>query len=85
MKVVPLKNFFAKMVDYEIYRLHDRSTRYNTSIAKPLTNIQCRLDIQMKKQNFSGEDPISALNFLTRLCSGFATNGIYENATLWCF
>lgn len=81
-KVVTLNDLFTKVVDYDNYRLHDRSTRYDASVAKTLTRIQRRINIQISNI-FSEEDRILVLNFFTGFRCACNTTVRHEVATVW--
>ena len=81
----PLNDLFTKAVDYCIYRLENRSARYDASSARRINLYRKKLDVPMKTHTFGGQDPIAVLGFLVRFKMACDHNGVSEGAAVWCF
>lgn len=62
----PLNERFTKAVDYHTYRLLNRSHHYGSEVARRISRLRKRLEVQLKTHTFSGADPIAVLAFLAR-------------------
>ena len=83
--IKPLNELFTKAVNYKTYRLARRSAQYNSEVARHISRIRKKLDVQMKSHTFSGQDPIAILGFLARFKRVCDHNGVSQGAAVWCF
>ena len=83
--IKPLNDLFTKAVNYKTYRLERCSARYNSEVARHISRIRKKRDVQMKSHTFSGQDPIAVLGFLSRFKMACDHNGVRQGAVVWCF
>ena len=85
MVIRPLNDLFNKAVNYKTYLLERRGGRYDSKVARNINRYPNKLDVQMKYQTFSSQDPIALLGFLARLRIACDHNGITDGVAVWCF
>ena len=83
--IKPLNDLFTKAVNYKTYRLECRSARYNAEVARHISRIRKKLDVQMKSHTFSGQDPIAVLGFVARFKMACDHKGVSQGDAVWCF
>lgn len=83
--IEPPNDLIAKTIDYRKYRPASRWTRKNSSVTSRNNRMGNKLDVQMKTQTCSGQDPIAVLRFLAQAKTACDPNGVSERAAVWCF
>lgn len=68
------------VVNFQIYRLIARSTRYDSRDAKRTSSLQRRITHQMRSHHFDGMDPTWIFNFLKLIRTACISNGIHKGA-----
>ena len=81
----PVNELFRRALDYRTYRLINRSQVYDGSVARRISKLASRLEVQMKTNTFDSRDPVSVLSFLSVFRSACDSNGISEGAAMWLF
>jgi len=83
--IQPTNELFTDAVNYQTYRLTNRSKRYNSSVSKRISKMQKGMNVQLQSQKFDGTDPVTVINFLDAFQTACDTNGIHEGAAMWLF
>ena len=73
---------FEHVISYRTYRLRNRDTRYNATVADKMADLAKRLKPSMQCPNFSGEDEIAILGFLKNYKTACDDTGTSEGAAL---
>lgn len=79
----PVQTLFRWALDYHIYRLEARSTKYSRDVSCTIVKLVKYLNVQMKSFHFDPADPITILTFLPKFIWPCDSNGIHEVATVW--
>lgn len=81
----PVREKFSAALDFNGYRVGDRSSFNDDQVAKRGARWASRLMVQMKMQIYDGVETISIMEFFQGLKMASNNNGIYERAALWLF
>lgn len=80
-----MNEIFRDALDYRSYRLANTKQTYGCKVAKQISKMAKRLEVQMRPNMSDATDPISILSFLSMFQAACDTNGISEGAEMWLF
>ena len=81
----PTNDLFQDAVNYQTYRLKNRSLYYSGRLAGKIHKYQKRTDVRMGKKTFNGSDPVAIINFLINFRAACDAADAHEGVALWLF